>query len=516
MHVLDRSCTAQMSVHSVMVRVINLLLLLSVTATTRAEPVMDHEPVEHLKAHLPKDGDDISNKMEALFQLPHQELTRKTAQMENNLRKLLKSEAHVSAFLVKESSVVAQRAAAGIQFNSSFLLPHSISLSILSTTLPILLEGYKRELLTKPVGDVLKGNHRSHGDIKDYLSLSLHDLVTKLPTSGDSVDLTEPALLSGLNRRGRAALFYLNTVLESVAEDAWKDALISVAMDHSAFGDNGQMITHFKDLTTYADILCNDLVSFYEVSKSDLLPLDGGHYLYGWWFNCPRGRKGDRESTCLAPFLPSDSIAVFHRAVRLYSIPRLSLHLVVGNSGAISEAPQTLADVLRQDRQIWEAIFSVVDPSSSVVREDKTEDAGAKKQEVPTTEQTKKADTQKAPPQQTQPDSIQEDEVVGESAPPRKSGSSESGQRVSSPPVKREEEEDEVVEGIPGSESEGDDGEKTLLVRAIYGAWPVSVFIFYVILGHVWVYWLWHLAWVVLSSIFSGIHLPRPKTAKQD
>lgn len=513
-----------MPLRSVMTRVTTFLLLLSLTATTGAEPVMDHEPVEHLKAHLPKTGDETGDKLEALFQLPQRKLTRKTAQMEENLRKLLKSEDHVSAFLVRETSVVAQRTAAGIQFNSSFLVPHSITLPILSTTLPILLEGYKRELLTKAVGDVLKGKHRSHADVKDYLSLSLHDLVTKLPASGDSVDLTDPELLSGLNRRGRAALFYLNTVLERVAEDAWKDALISVAMDHTVFGDNGQMISHFKDLTMYADILSNDLVNFYEVSKSDLLQLDGGHYLYGWWFNCPRGRKGDKDSTCLAPFLPSDSVAIFHRAVRLYSIPRLSLYLVIGNSGAISDAPETLADVLRQDRQIWEAIVSVVDPSS-VGNEDKTEGEGTKKEdagkEVPPTEQPKKKDAQEAPPQQA---SVQEDEVVGESAPPpsqRRSASDSDGpasqQSVSSPRVNREqEEEDVVVEEIPVSESEGEDREKTLLVRAIYTAWPVTVFIFYSFLGHVWIYWLWHLLWLVLSSIFSGIHLPRPKTAKQD
>ena len=105
------------------------------------------------------------------------------------------------------------------------------------------------------------------------------------------------------SRRAKAAQFFINTVLESVAEDAWKDALISVAMDYSVFGDNRQMLTNFKDLGMYLVALGDDLVNFHEAPKSDLHPLDGGHFIYGWWFNCPHGSGGERKSKCLAPFV---------------------------------------------------------------------------------------------------------------------------------------------------------------------------------------------------------------------
>ena len=605
------------------------LLLMLATSTTRAQSLMDHEPVEHLKAHLSKRGDGLSAKLEVFLQAPPKEMERNLAKMENNLGRVLANEAHVSAFFVKEGTVLAKRAAERVQFNSTFLLPHAVLLPILSTTLPILLEGFKPDLLTKPVGEVLKQKHRQNAKVKNYLSLSLHDLVTKLPRMGDSVDLGLPTLLSELDQRGRAALFYLNTVLDSVAEDAWRDALISVAMDHSAFSDTQQMLTHLKDLARYAEAVGNDIVNFYEVSKSDLLPLDGGHFLYGWWFNCPRtSRKtGGREVRCLAPFLPSDTMAVLHRAIRMYTIPRLSVHLLIANDDTTAEAPHTLSEVLEQDRLIWSALYSVVDPSSasdkpketdkkkqSRVKEDKpsvkSEETEAESapspppseedtdqaqslngdgeapthppvqekssappeaarepessQEVPTeppaAEEEREtpgekpqpsdmptstepepeppseppsaepeiqqasdptAEEDKAPPKATPPAAVTEDEVVGDSMPKKPAtGSSPSGSSTGQPSpqhsVKREEEDEVVEETRERTTREKKKEEKSLTVRAIYFAWPFVPFFFYTVFSHVWVYWILHLIWLVCSSLFPGIYLPRPKTAKQD
>jgi hypothetical protein len=363
-------------------------------------------PILSTTLPLPKKGDEKTVKLEAFLQSPRKELKRKTAKMETNLRKVLETRDHVSAFLVKGSAVLARRAAEGFQFNSTLLLPHSLLLPILSTTLPILLEGYKRELLHNSMGAVLKAKHREHADVKNYLSLSLHDLATKLPQGGDSVDFYSATLLPELNGRSKAALFYLNTVLESVAEDAWRDALISVAMDHSAFGDNQQMLTHFKDLASYAEAVGSDIINFHEASKSDLHSLSAGHFLYGWWFNCPRGSgsKGSRDVKCLAPFLPSDSMAVFHQAVRLYTVPRLGLHLLVANTDSSpgGNTPRTLADVLERDRAIWNAIYSVVDPETESrgkkekgeeeVSTEKTEESGPASEEIPPVKPTPEAE----------------------------------------------------------------------------------------------------------------------------
>lgn len=487
--------------------VLIVALCLSSVARGKLDMVMDHEPVEHLKAHLPKTGDEKSGRLERFLRLPRQEMTLKTAQIEKNLRNVLKEETHVSAFLLKQTTVLAERAAAGIQFNSTFLLPYGILLPILSTALPILLEGYKSELIRNTMGSVLKKPHRNHKDVKNYLTLNLHDLVTKVPHESGLDDLDNPALLSDLNERGKAALYYVNTVLESVAEDAWRDALISVAMDDSAFSDSGQMLSHFKDLGMYTDTLANDLINFYEVSKSDAYPLDAGHYMFGWWFNCPRSSK--KTSACLAPFLPSDCVAILNPAIRIYSIPRLRLHLIVGNTG--STGTHTLKEVLHQDKLIWNALYSAVDPASA-------KDVEEAQQATPSNDKRDTKESESPTPKDkvahhtSDGKSVQEDEVIGESTPKSKSKNGQtSGPKSSSATTTKEE--DIVVEEMTEGEM---DGEKSLLVRAIHMSWPVTVFLFYTVFSHVWVYWIIHLLWLVCSSLFSGIYLPRPKTAKQD
>ena len=325
-----------------------LAVIFCLSSPTRADPIMSHEPVEHLKAHLPKKGDEMSDKLGAFLRSSQEEVNRKTAQIEKNLKKVLKKEPHVSAILLKETTILAKRFPSGVQFNSTLLLPFGVLLPILSTTLPILLENYRPELLHNAIGNVLRGKDRDHKDVKDFLSLSLLDLVTKLPREGDAPDMTDPGLLLKLNRRGKAAVYCLNTILEKIAEDAWKDALMAVAMDYSAFSDTQQMLTNFKDLGMYAEATASDLVNFFEASQSDAYPLDAGHYLFGWWFNCPRG-SSDGNTECMAPFLPRDSVAVLNPVIRIYSVPRLRLHLIVGNTGDSSQT-RSVADVLRKDR----------------------------------------------------------------------------------------------------------------------------------------------------------------------
>lgn len=482
-------------------------LCLSSVARGKLDTVMDHEPVEHLKAHFPKTGDEKSGKLGRFLQLPPNEMTRKTAQIEKNLRNVLKKQPHVSAFFLKRTTVLAKRTAAGIQFNSTFLLPHGILLPILSTSLTILLEGYKGALIYNTMGGVLKGTDRGHPDVRSFQALSLHDLVTKLPPKSGVEYSDNPSLLSDLNKRGKAARYFVNAILEEVAEDAWRDALISVAMDNSAFAENGQMLTSFKDLGMYADTLSSDLINFFEVAKSDVYQLDEGHYLYGWWFNCPRSSK---DSTCLAPFLPSDCVAILNPAIRIYSFPRLNLHLIVGNSG--SAGTHTLAEVLHQDKLIWNTLYSVVDPDAaepSQPQQDKDKEAKAD------TIKVGEAHTVSPTPKETvakHTSSAQEDEIIGESTVKPKTVASKNGSPKSSSGTNKREE-DVVVEEIA---REKKDGQQSLLIRAIHMSWPVTVFLFYTVFSHVWVYWVIHLLWLVCSSLFSGIHLPRPKTAKQE
>ena len=324
---------------------------------------MPYEPVEHLKAHIPKTRDEIGSKFETFLKTSQQDLNLKFVEMEKNWNKLLKNEAHTSAILFRDNEVLVKKLASQVNLNSTFLLPYGVLLPIIATSLPILLEGYQPKLINEPLGSVLKEKHRTHRDVRNYLAFSLVEIVTKLPHERNSVvDFSDPELFPELERRGKAALYFVNAVLGDVAGEAWEDCMMSVSMDNSVFNENKQMMTNFVELNHYAETIANDLINFYEVSKSDAYSLDAGHYLFGWWFSHPR----DSESDAIIPLLPSDTVAILSPAIRVYSVPSVRLNLIVSNTGQISQK-HTLSEIIQHDQQIWNQMYSVVDPAFSQV-----------------------------------------------------------------------------------------------------------------------------------------------------
>ena len=470
------------------------------------------------------------------------------------------------------------------------------------------------------MGTILKGEHKNDRRVKDYLSLSLFDILTKLPQSTSTVDLDDSGLLPELDHRGEAAFYYVTTILDNVAKDAWKDVLISVAMERSAFSDKGQMITSLADLARYSSMLAMDLTSFSDAPVSDTYPLDAGHYLFGWWVNCPRRRK-DKAVECLVPYLPASTLIVINPAIRIYCIPRLNMHVVVGHIGSSLEG-QSVRDVIQEDEQIWKQIYSVVNPKASKMASKKastqaeessaTQEPGPSEQasEKPIKQECRDAEEKKIEPEgqgaaaestargptppppkthvptehpakkpQTSASSVssaeensktqdsaasktttapkiqdhstempaaaqntptvpsttavpatpartEEDEVPGETTDTLDAKAARREAKDSEPTTTQDgKSDDPIMEDRGKGKVEEDDDEegeetgetkKTVLKRAIYVAWPIVVFMFYTIFSHVWVYWAMHLLWIVASTIFPGVYLPRPKTSKLD
>ena len=55
--------------------------------------------------------------------------------------------------------------------------------------------------------------------------------------------------------------------------------------------------------------------------------------------------------------------------------------------------------------------------------------------------------------------------------------------------------------------------ENDVVADFIHGAWPILVFVFWVVSSHIWVYWLFHCCWFVATSVSKRTHVPRPKLA---
>lgn len=57
------------------------------------------------------------------------------------------------------------------------------------------------------------------------------------------------------------------------------------------------------------------------------------------------------------------------------------------------------------------------------------------------------------------------------------------------------------------------DDNDVLVTGFIHSAWPVLVFLFWVVSSHIWVYWLLRCCWFIATSVSKRAHVPRPKLA---
>ena len=173
--------------------------------------------------------------------------------------------------------------------NTSIILPRATVLSLIGITLPILLEDYKKDVLTEPIGNILRGDDVENSLVKGHESLSLFDLLTKLPKTDSSI-LQDPALFRALFKRGNLALYYVNAVLGPGLREAWVDATFSVGMEMTRLNKAATTLTgSFEELQQYLLMLDHELSVVDEVSKSKLYPLDGKRFLFHWWLNLSKG-----------------------------------------------------------------------------------------------------------------------------------------------------------------------------------------------------------------------------------
>ena len=75
--------------------------------------------------------------------------------------------------------------------------------------------------------------------------------------------------------------------------------------------------------------------------------------------------------------------------------------------------------------------------------------------------------------------------------------------------VLHEEETEEVEDGITSASSSTLEN-KTTTQEIIHQAWPIIVFVFWVVSSHVWVYWMFHCCWLVAISVSKRTHIFRP------
>lgn len=345
------------------IKILLLVLCSWLTTLSHCAELMAYEPVQHLKASIPKSDPSGMSPWRKIVDGSRHEVKSLTMKMEKNLKEYLGR--YVSLVFSKGENVLIEQLATGVEWNSSLVLPYANVLPLIGIALPILFEDYKPDIMTKPIGDVLRGVDREKPIVRGHESQSLLDIVKDLPQStGSAAILKDPSLLHALNVRGKLALYYINAVLEGLAKEAWLDAMLSLGLDDAKFSNDGKVVTNIGDLLNYAHTVIHDLRTIDAAPLSEAYSPSGEHFLFNWWFNCPDATK------CLVPSLPPDAIFNLNPAVRVYLLPSLDLILVItnGTKPGREEPSPTIANVLHTDRLIWKQIYSVLDPTTGAAK----------------------------------------------------------------------------------------------------------------------------------------------------
>ena len=414
-----------------------LLSLLAAASNASEAELLDYEPVQYLKGHVSAPASAVWGK---LLESSPEEAKETVLAMKHRLDGELRGSG-VSLVFAKGDRLLIKRLSGGVKWASSIEVPFAGVVPLIGATLPILLENYKHSVVADPIVSVLKGEHASGPLVKRYEQQSLLELLNTLP-AGTATSLKE------MDAIGRGAHYFVSTVLDKYAKEAWLDALLSVGLDESTF--DGTLKTSFNDLIQYILMLSHDFEMLDRAPKEDLLPLHSEHYLFGWWVNCVK-------SSCLIPEAPPGTIFSISRSVRMYLSPSLDLSLLVL---AERSSAKTVADVLQEDRNVWQQLHSAIN-------EDPATHSQANDDHESKQNRDKKDNSESSSSQQSDEKTV-------------------------------------------------DDGGREMLIQLIHGVWPVSVFLFWIISSHVWVYWVLHAVWTVATTLYPRTHKPRPKTAKGD
>lgn len=445
---------------------------------SKIEELLSYEPLQYLRTVSRTDGGDSA--WRDFVEMSAQEAGDITAEMKKRLKVHL-AKSGTSVVLAKGERVLTQRRSTNLKWDSTIELPYSNTLSLFSVILPILLEGYKHDVIDDPIGDVLRGEDVKNPLVRGHEARSFLDLLNKLPRSGAELDLDSDELLKDLDANGALAVYFANAILGKSAREAWMDALMAIGIQEMKFSHNGLIVMNLKILLQYVLTVLHDFNLLGVVPKSEILPPDNDRYLFGWWQNCPKTKSGATMTrNCYSSYLPEDAIFSISRDVRIYISPSIELTMIVLGpdaspataSGQFSAKMnlKSIGDILRADSLIWEQLYSVISIESSDADTVSQSDASEQERENKKSEQKQKRD------------SVDEREQTASSS-----------------------DRETVKEDLNQSE----------LAEWIHWMWPMVLFVFWVTISHVWVYWLLHCVWLIMTRLSSRAHIPRPKTAAE-
>ena len=247
-------------------------------------------------------------------------------------------------FIATEGRVKVEHFPKGMKWDSSLLLPGANALSLLATSINIIFDGFKPEIMTKKLGDLRRSGDKRK--VKRFESLSLLDLVSS------RLDYNEDTF-NELDARSKIFVDVANTLLGKAALEAWRDTFLSLGLDNSMFSGHN-IISSSQDLFTFTKLILSELKA--------VKPVKGlaaeGQFAFGWWLNC------DAKGKCLIPVLPSNTIFTLTPAFRMYVLLDIEVVVVVidnlPNTDKSMQPKSTFTQELQRDIQLWEKLRKAI------------------------------------------------------------------------------------------------------------------------------------------------------------
>lgn len=332
---------------------LQIVFLLSGASLLANGDLIPFEPVQYIKSHvMPVNSSSVWS---LLQEASPQEVGEISRSLKTKFNDLLHGSG-TNVVFAKGDRVIRKFLSSKSAMDQKNKLPYANVIAVVSTSMTILLESFQHEVVSEPIGKVLKGEDLSAPIAKAYKSHSFLDILNLLSTGNSDTSL--PALMKDLERSGMVAMHFLDAILGSTAKEAWMDALLAYNIENYV-KDDDQLVVSLHNIFQYLLTVNHDFRILHKSTKL-YADLQEERYMFGWWLNCPR-----TTDSCMFPDLPDDLIFSVSGTLRMYVSPSFDLSLIVSDP----HSQATFDDIIRFDGNIWKQIYSVLNPnvdSSSV------------------------------------------------------------------------------------------------------------------------------------------------------
>lgn len=461
-----------------------------VISDANKDKVIPHEPMAVIRSFLPHPSEEQLLLWKPLLTTTSRDKLLKD--IEKHTKHLIDTKAFV---LSLNGQILLEHFPSDMQWNTSHIIPYPNLVTFVMTSLSILFEGFRPDVLMRPLPEIVQGT-----DViipEAFRNSNLMDLLGKTP---EGFEIETKHFLVSYETQAYVALQVVNSLLRTSLNDAWRDLCMSLQLDNSIINEDKKLVSPFTDLYHFTEVVHSDLTSLPVHPPEELHYDRSEHYVLGWWINGGYDGLGHR----LLDVLPDDALFSFSPTVQIFVIPSLKMSAVMVNNPRTSWNQKTVAEILTEDNEIWRQVLMVSNPSYH--------DAYTKeKEEREKRESKEKEDMIRVT--KTQNEEKLKEEIV----------------KVNEDIKKVIENEEKMTENTPQS-SDIFDTILTVLLAPIKGILylvylyldfaasqhvivRVLLFVGWIVIGHSVVSGIFHTIWFILRLISSRTYQPRPKLA---